>query len=83
MDLTLAAKTAFSGAVLNKVGAPEQRECMRSKLGIVSVPVIGTIAHDDAIQSAALAGRPCPLTAEAEIDRIVATLLLDAGGCCK
>jgi len=75
MALTRAAGAAFSGAILNKITTTEQWEHVRAKLETLSVPVIGVLRHNEAIQRAALEGSPCADAEAVEMDRIAASLL--------
>ncbi|WP_319524015.1 P-loop NTPase [uncultured Desulfosarcina sp.] len=80
MDLSVSSGAAFGGVVINKIADAEQREHLRHRLSLLSLPVIGIIDHDASIQTAALEGKPCPETAVDELDRIAATLMIDSRG---
>jgi len=79
MALTRASGAFFTGAVLNKIETGGQSDSVRARLQALSVPVIGVLQQNAAIQRALLEGRDCTGVAADETSIIAATLLSNAG----
>lgn len=75
-ELTRSAGASFKGAVLNKIGSPDQKTTLYEKLNDVGVPILGIIQYHDGIVAGYLEGRALNvLEASAEMEGIVKTLL--------
>ena len=72
MDLTRSAGAFFKGAILNKIASAGQKSIVADKLNQLGVPIIGTIEHQQDIQSASLEGRRFDnQIASAEMENII------------